>query len=1208
MAYFDIGFLHSVIIKSLAFMGKVQKNDKLLNTENRQLPIDTKQMTEKTKFLQYPMNSDANVSDAENSESCPKNLALPRRDFIKLIASTSIISLPLIRSVDSAWGAAQVASPSFRAKAVRVKDFLDLTFEFINFEVKKTGGFYFLRKIQNNNPSFINIIFPPQHIAEPGFTSAKEAIDSKIMPHLSGYSRLSFQIPENILNQLIFNLENILEVCKTLPMNLMVSEGHANSPEEFKDINTGLPDLGNSFPTIIEIPTQLYLSPTSESRWEHTGKIHSHQDERNNIDWCGIWNTRLVARKSQSNVDFSMTDPQPLRAIGYENEGGAVDLPQNPAAIVRKQAVGLTKRGFKEINAHSLVLSTLGGSINSILEYEPQRRDGYDLKKWGQRSVFGRDNYVITERVGYLFPFGHKAIYTKISERVVVKEPDQIGERLISYLRERHYLKITTKNKIYFSGSQNETVLPKEGRKFPFKEVGIDREGNILIERQQISDISLENAFIPILAREKNEDNLERLGTLKLDTEHKSLFSEGFNSNPKLMTPVIWVSKNFHEVTLSENQTEITKIRQAYQNEQGQNGLNAGNKKIFYAPPSRIGQNSTEETTAFETTAIFFDAEIVKITPRGDLSTELQAQYELPFLPFISRTRVVIPALKYLLGRDESIEVFFHEKYVEHNFPVNPATAATHPNKGEILFSLLNESNKLTKPPLSVNFSEFGSANISAPDVSLGPITPDLRVVGISRVLGPVSVSIENETQLDKYAEEAKKELENLANGTLDPKKFFKDAKLFGRIPLSTLLENIINFDSNLRVGPNNSVNQNPNAPVFRTRIEKTNNVPDKAVSEFLWGRPVAQNNSEQKLITCWKNDDSCERISVKPGEANRPAYPYLSLECRTEIPFQRSEPKLTTEFRLEKFQLNLFPNFDLLRIKFNYVSYKTVTGNSSKVDVDVEGVEFGGALEFVKSLSAALNPTEGQQSRLPKIKVSKTEISALFRFPIRTIAVGAYTLQNLSIAIGFHIPLNGQKCLALEFQISERRKPFTLSAGIYGGGGWFKIIACINKIEFLELGLEFGGVIALDVAGLATGCGSAMAGIYTTITEAEGTTLGGYFRAGGNVRVIGLINVSQVIYHGLRYNDRTNEVVGEVTVTYEVSMLFFSATVELHYERKFAGDSGQTATSQANVPNNNYIASLQPFFFLQDSNEEQVTMEDFWSEDDFVKYAMKFA
>ena len=81
------------------------------------------------------------------------------------------------------------------------------------------------------------------------------------------------------------------------------------------------------------------------------------------------------------------------------------------------------------------------------------------------------------------------------------------------------------------------------------------------------------------------------------------------------------------------------------------------------------------------------------------------------------------------------------------------------------------------------------------------------------------------------------------------------------------------------------------------------------------------------------------------------------------------------------------------------------------------------------------------------------------------------------------------------------------------------------------------------------------MAGIYFSLSGTQ-MTFEGYLRCGGSVNVLGIISVSVELYLGFGYKkDRVAHqavIYGIARVTVEISILFFSKTVTLEYEKDY--------------------------------------------------------
>jgi hypothetical protein len=82
---------------------------------------------------------------------------------------------------------------------------------------------------------------------------------------------------------------------------------------------------------------------------------------------------------------------------------------------------------------------------------------------------------------------------------------------------------------------------------------------------------------------------------------------------------------------------------------------------------------------------------------------------------------------------------------------------------------------------------------------------------------------------------------------------------------------------------------------------------------------------------------------------------------------------------------------------------------------------------------------------------------------------------------------------------------------------------------------------------------------------KTNAVTLEGYVEMGGELSVLGLISVSVTFHLSLSYHKEgtTTFVKGQATLTIEVEVLFFSASVKLKVERKFAGSSNDPTFAQ---------------------------------------------
>ncbi len=336
----------------------------------------------------------------------------------------------------------------------------------------------------------------------------------------------------------------------------------------------------------------------------------------------------------------------------------------------------------------------------------------------------------------------------------------------------------------------------------------------------------------------------------------------------------------------------------------------------------------------------------------------------------------------------------------------------------------------------------------------------------------------------------------------------------------------------------------------------------------------IAKNLNEalKAISDLWNLEQSIEKLVPKeiavdytwtpqlksggPFEARRDSVPAtFTLNARVRKSLALGElgqpPSVRIEGRLKDFQLKLFPSSCFIIVAFKELSFVSVDGNAPNVTVGIDRVTFGEALKFVQELAKALSPDSGFFLELESLG-----LTAGYRFPLPKITSGGFNLIQLSINVGVSLPFDGSP-VRVKLSLSTRQTPFLLSVGILGGGGFFGVTLSGSGVEKLEGSLEFGAIAALDLV-VASGTVYICAGIYFA-QSGEHSSLYGFVRAGGSMRVLGLITVTVQFYLGVGYESRDGKslAVGEATLTIEIEMLFFSVSVDLHYRKEFEGSSG---------------------------------------------------
>jgi hypothetical protein len=264
-----------------------------------------------------------------------------------------------------------------------------------------------------------------------------------------------------------------------------------------------------------------------------------------------------------------------------------------------------------------------------------------------------------------------------------------------------------------------------------------------------------------------------------------------------------------------------------------------------------------------------------------------------------------------------------------------------------------------------------------------------------------------------------------------------------------------------------------------------------------------------------------------------------------------RGETHVLAELR--DFSLHLFPgDGELLTLHFSRFSFTTAGNAKPELDVVIDDIEFKGILSFIEALKSLI-PLDGF-SDPPKMEVTPEGLTAGFSLALPDIAIGVFSITNLSLGADVQVPFLG-KAVTVGFGFCSRERPFTLAVAFLGGGGWCAMRASADGLEVLEIGLEAGACIAVNL-GVASGSVSAMIGVYIRI-ESKAGSLTGYFRMRGEVDVLGLISAAIELYLALSYHFDTGKLVGEASITVNVSVLGISKSVSIHARRTFAGSNG---------------------------------------------------
>ena len=408
---------------------------------------------------------------------------------------------------------------------------------------------------------------------------------------------------------------------------------------------------------------------------------------------------------------------------------------------------------------------------------------------------------------------------------------------------------------------------------------------------------------------------------------------------------------------------------------------------------------------------------------------------------------------------------------------------------------------KLDKPlPVAFNGKQSG-----------GVATPNLQVSGLSRKFGTVSGATPDK----------------VASGDWGNADIFEDvsAKLFGVINLADLIDAVAGGAAT-----------SPIVLTERSASEISTKLEFAPVVKKEYSPPAPLN-----FINLTFNGD------LKKA---------LSLSATIVAPLTRvGEPKATIHGELNKFSISLA---NVIGITINQISFDAKAGQKLVVSVDMPKTDNNGPILFLGDLSF-LNelrkyiPSDGFQDP-PSLDVSPDGITAGYSLAIPSIGVGVFSMENLRLSAALTLPFFPPNPVRFRFSFSERDHPFLITVSLLGGGGFFGITVGPDGVEILEASLEVAANVSLDVV-VASGNVHIMAGVYLKFDlVSTSSQLTGYLRAGGSLDVLGLISASVEFYLGFAYFfGPPCKIAGEATVTIEVHVLFFSASVSASLRREFA-------------------------------------------------------
>lgn len=967
--------------------------------------------------------------------------------------------------------------------------------------------------------------------------------------------------------------------------------------------------------TAIEAPTRLILSPNSYGAWVHAlGPVESAQTAR-----VELWHTRLGVRAAagvtegddfrrtvraiwspDANIDQPFTipshpvPPSPFRAsLDRFDRHNLVHLSANHQLYIPNTSP-VKRHKPLPIDVDRLMLSTLGAWMNIRGAWDPPAP--LSVEEWRHRATLGRDHYVRVVYAGALYPFGHRASLVKVTERKfhngVPGNPAFLRQRMFIVVREPYRVlgntgfKINTESldlKMPLKSARLTTLvtpnldLPELGKCAVVATVGGNNP-----EAQSIFWPHVGGPVFRFHLQFEDESGAKIDATAPLFFLGDEKLTPGNELIPQPLADLLAARYSTH--------APFETFRR----------LNLTGQRVQFAPTNKPGD------TSFEVAAMEFELQPVS----GKLVPAMQA------------AAVTVPSLKHLSGNHSAPEVKFPSLFLKGGF----APTGTNRNPGEVFLELVTSG--ASKVDFSSQGNRSGG--MIAPNISISGLSRSLGPVGggidkiakdgleptdffkdlgdmLPKLFGCIKITdilsfigLGDLTKLPRFMTESL----TAAQGLIDDANRMLGyiSTLQGQLSgvaaqlnaVATAAGDVINALGALLGDPLDGAKRNAFRAAFDALVGSsktlhgalaTVSAPEDvafAKTQLLQllnkvsagleqaGDVIAMADqiadtiealSEMRIKFEWKPD-------IKSWPASDPIFQVLSggglvIAVEMSAAGAGKEPSFDVACRLQKFDLNLIAPETFLKLHFTKIEFTASSRKKPDVNVEFGGIEFVGVLSFVETLRSLI-PLDGF-SDPPYLEVTEEGIEAGFSIGLPNIAIGVFSLTNMSLGAAFTVPFIGNEPLSVRFNFCERSDPFRLTVWIFGGGGFFAITITPAGVQILEASFEFGAAAAIDF-GVASGSISVMAGIYFRM-EADEASLTGYFNLKGRVSVLGLITASLELALELRYEFASGKCVGRASLIIEIEILFFSASVEIVCEKKFAGANNDPSFAQIMAP-----------------------------------------
>jgi hypothetical protein len=283
------------------------------------------------------------------------------------------------------------------------------------------------------------------------------------------------------------------------------------------------------------------------------------------------------------------------------------------------------------------------------------------------------------------------------------------------------------------------------------------------------------------------------------------------------------------------------------------------------------------------------------------------------------------------------------------------------------------------------------------------------------------------------------------------------------------------------------------------------------------------------------------------------------SLILKSRVDTHLAELKVTSSFegKVPPFELSI-PS--VITVKFNEgITYGGGSGQGGKLlaPLKAEDVIFGETLKFLEALAKSLS-LGGDDGPFTRLSLVNPAIEAGYRISIPVITLGI-TFTNINFFGSMLLPLE-DKPARIKFSLGTIESPFMISAGIYGGTGYFGLEGSARGIEAFESAFQFGGVASIGYGPLQ-GTAYVTSGVFVR-QDGRGCVLSAIFSAGFTAH-IACFSISAAFT--LRLTPEGGGLVGRATLTFSFSVGLARVSYSVQAERRMGSgfaNAGSSATA----------------------------------------------